>query len=158
MSNIRSTGVIRRPRKLVATAVATAALTAVALVPTVGTADASVHAPAWKSFTWGTLRSGDCTMFSGARWTVYPDGTAYFRATVTSSDNHDAWLMRVRLKDANGAVLTALRNARIQDPASPTKFVKNLPDHTQRYVWTAKGNFDPGWYDDIRRMSLVNSC
>ncbi|MDT0467167.1 DUF6294 family protein [Streptomyces gibsoniae] len=149
MSNIRSTGVIRRPRKLLATAVATAALTAGALVPTVGTADAAAHAPAWKSFTWGTLRSGDCTMFSGARWTLYPNGTAYFRATVTSSSNHDAWLMHVRLKDGNGAVLTAL---------SPTKFVKNLPYHTQSYVWTAKGTFDPGWYDDVRRMSLVNHC
>ncbi|WP_434097176.1 DUF6294 family protein [Streptomyces mirabilis] len=153
-----STGEKRRPCKLVATAVAAAALTAGAVVPTVGTAHATVRAEASKTFTWNTLHKGDCTMFSGARWTVYPNGTAYFRATVTSSDNNDAWLMRARLKDGNGAVLTALRNAAIQDPANPTKFVKNLPDHTQRYVWTAKGTFDRGWYDDIKHMSLVNSC
>ncbi|MET7289632.1 DUF6294 family protein [Streptomyces sp. NPDC005573] len=158
MSSIRTIGGTRRTRKFLATAVATAALTAGALIPTAGAAAAPAHAPAWKSFTWGTLRKGDCTMFRGARWTVYPDGTAYFRATVTSSDNNDAWLMRARLKDADGAVLTALRNARLQDPAVPAKFVKNLPDRTQRYVWTAKGTFDPGWYDDIARMSLVSSC
>ncbi|MCG5213588.1 DUF6294 family protein [Streptosporangium soli] len=145
---------MRRIHTLVAAALAAVALTAGLSLPAAGTA----HALASKTFTWKTMTTGDCTMFEGARWTLYPDGTATFDATVTSGGNNDAWLMWARVKDANGAVLGSLTNANIQDPADRAKFVKNLPSRTQRYRWFASGRFDAAKYPLIKRMSLSKHC
>jgi hypothetical protein len=100
------------------------------------------------------MTAGDCAIASGATWTVYSDGTAYLDATVASSDGDDAWLMWASLKDANGAVLTALEVY----GTTGTKFVKNLPRAGQWYRWTAKGRFDPGWFPLIKHMSLSKHC
>jgi hypothetical protein len=145
---------MRRIRKLAGTAAATVALTAGLVLP----ATTPANALASKTFTWGTLRSGDCTMFENARWTVYSDGTARFDATVTSGDNNDAWLMWPRLKDANHAVLSGMKNANVQDRADWQKFIKNLPSSSQRYRWFASGRFDASKYHLIKHMSLKNHC
>jgi hypothetical protein len=150
---------MNRIGKFAGTTAATLALAAGLSVGAAGAAGAESGARlASKSFTWGTVRAGDCTMFSGARWTLYSDGTAYFDGTVTSGDDGDAWLMWARLKDSNGAVLTALRNVRFSDPTDQTKFVKGLPSSSQRYRWFAKGEFNPDLYPLITRMSLAKHC
>ncbi|HUR09461.1 MAG TPA: DUF6294 family protein [Nonomuraea sp.] len=145
-------------RKMAGAAAATALLAAGLAISTTAGAHAQTGADP-KTFYWDNpQRAGDCTMFEGATWTLYPNGTAYFDAVVTSSDDGDAWLMWARLKDANGAVLGALSNPRIQDPVDRAKFVKNLPSHTQRYRWFASGSFNPNLFSLIKRMSLSKHC
>lgn len=148
---------MRRIHTLVGSTLAALALTAGLSLPATGTAHGD-NALASKTFTWKDMTAGDCTMFQGARWTLYSDGTARFDATVTSSGNNDAWLMWARVKDANGAVLGSLANADIQDPADRAKFVKNLPSRTQRYRWFASGRFNAAKYHLIKRMSLGKHC
>ncbi|MEV7005519.1 DUF6294 family protein [Streptosporangium sp. NPDC051022] len=145
---------MRGIRRMASAAVATLALTVGLTAPATGTAQALSS----RSFTWNTSTAGDCTMFQGARWTLFSDGTATFDGVVTSSDDNDAWLMWATIKDVNGAVLGRLTNARIQDGGDPQKFVKNLPNHTQRYRWFASGRFDYRKYDLIKRMSLAKHC
>ncbi|MFE3451604.1 DUF6294 family protein [Nonomuraea sp. NPDC059194] len=145
---------MRGIRKVTRATATTAAVIMGVSFATIGTAQA--QAP--KVFTWNyTMRAGDCTMFPGAKWTLYPDGTAEFDGTVTSGDNNDAWLMWAHLKDANGAVLTSLTNKHFL-PSDRTKFVKNLPDRTKRYRWFAEGKFNSGWFNLIKGMSLSKHC
>ncbi|WP_143591757.1 DUF6294 family protein [Thermoactinospora rubra] len=139
-------------------AVATVALLTGLALSAPGTAQATT-AETVKSFTWNRpMNAGDCTMFEGARWTLHRDGRAYFDGTVTSSDDNDAWLMWARLKDQNGAVLGSIVNNANQSPTDRTKFVKNLPSHTQRYRWFASGWFNPALFDLIKGMSLAKHC
>ncbi|WP_432864103.1 DUF6294 family protein [Microbispora rosea] len=138
--------------------VAVGALALGLALPT-GTANASAG---YKTFTWKSgSTAGDCTMYSGGAgwtaptWTLYPDGTARFDATLTSLSGDDAWLMWAHLKDENGALL-----ADIRIPGSAgTKFVKNLPlAWPRKYRWLAEGRFDPSLYPLIKRMSLSKHC
>ncbi|MER5321324.1 DUF6294 family protein [Streptosporangium roseum] len=146
---------MNRIRRTAGAAAATVALTIGLGLPTAGTA----HALSSRTFSWNSpMTAGDCTMFEGARWTLYSDGTATFDGTVTSGDNNDAWLMWARVKDANGAVLGTLTNYNVQDRSDWTKFVKNLPSKTQRYRWFASGRFNARLYPLIKRMSLSKHC
>jgi hypothetical protein len=111
-----------------------------------------------KTATFGEWHAGDCTRFAGATWTLYSDGTAFWDATVTSSDDNDAWLMWVHLKDGNGAELGMLENTDHQNPNDRYEFIKDLPDHTQRYRWFGHGWFDPSLFSLIQNMSLDNRC
>ncbi|MGH3670824.1 MAG: DUF6294 family protein [Pseudonocardiaceae bacterium] len=101
---------------------------------------APANDPPPKSFVWGLLKSGDCTMFEGARLTVFPNHRAYFSAVVTSSDDNDAWLTWLHLRDAANHELGMIE-ADFGDPDDSNKFVKDLPDHTQQYPWNAVGEF-----------------
>ncbi|GAA4188574.1 hypothetical protein GCM10022252_24080 [Streptosporangium oxazolinicum] len=146
---------MRDIRRSVGAVAATLALALGPALPATGTA----HALSSRTFTWNkVMRAGDCTMFEGARWTLYSDGTATFDGTVTSGDDNDAWLMWAYLKDADNAVLGTLTNYRVQDPTDRNKFVKNLPSETQRYRWFASGRFDARKFPLIRRMSLGKHC
>jgi hypothetical protein len=99
--------------------------------------------------------SGDCTMLSGAQWTLNPDGTADFQGTVTSSHDNDAWLMWVYLVDRNQGVMGMIHA--VQD-WNTTKFVRNLPDHRQRYDWTFRARFNPSLYPRIRGIEMEAHC
>lgn len=146
---------MHRIRKMVSATAAMAALTVGLGIPATGTA----HALSSRTFSWNSpMKAGDCTMFEGARWTLYSDGTATFDGTVTSGANNDAWLMWARVKDANGAVLGTLTNYNVQDRSDWTKFVKNMPSKTQRYRWFASGRFNARFYPLIKHMSLSKHC
>lgn len=60
------------------------------------------------AFTWGRLERGRCTLVAGARWTLFPDGTATFDGTVDGEPGH-AWVIwHVDLLDARGTILGSL--------------------------------------------------
>ncbi|MEW9552496.1 DUF6294 family protein [Nonomuraea sp. NPDC050783] len=152
---------MRGTRRALGAVSTTAALVAGLTLTTTGAAHAQDGtALATRTFTFATMRSGDCTMLSGARWTLTSDGRAFFDGTVTSSDDDDAWLMWAKIKDENGAVLGWLRHTR-SNPTNLTKFVKNLPSHTERYRWQirpADAEFDAGLFPLVKHMSLSNHC
>ncbi|MET0235059.1 MAG: DUF6294 family protein [Kibdelosporangium sp.] len=109
-------------------------------------------------FTWGLIRKGDCTMFEGAKWTLFPNGTASFDATVTSGDDNDAWVIwHVDLVDGNGAILGSLAS---EHPIEGDwrKFVRNMPSSAERYRFRAWGTFDVTLWDDIARLKMYSSC
>ncbi|MFF7019922.1 DUF6294 family protein [Streptomyces klenkii] len=145
---------MRKIRRLLVAAAATTTLAVGLAFPTTGAAQAQPP----KTFTWNTVRSGDCTMFQNAKWILYPDGSAKFDATVTSSDNNDAWLMWPHIQDANKADLGTLINFDVQNRNDWTEFVQNLPDHTERYRWTGHGRFDASLFSLIKYMRLHNHC
>lgn len=149
---------MRGTRRTLGALSTTAALIAGLTFATTGTAHAQgTTALATKTFSFGTMRAGDCTIFSGARWTLTSDGRASFDGTVTSSDDDDAWLMWAKIKDENGAVLGWLRHP----DTNLTKFVKNLPSHTERYRWQIKitdAKFDADLFPLIKHMSLSKHC
>ncbi|RCG31311.1 hypothetical protein DQ384_11385 [Sphaerisporangium album] len=127
------------------------ALTLGLALPATGTANAT----AYKKYTWNSwMSAGDCYLYPGASWTIYPNGTAQLDATVSSSDGDDAWLMWAHLKDANFAVLADIRVY----GSTSTKFVKGLPVANRRYRWFAEGRFDPALYPLIKHMSLNKHC
>ncbi|MCC3331990.1 DUF6294 family protein [Nocardia abscessus] len=118
-----------------------------------GTASAQ---PSPKVFTWDhDIREGDCTMFRGARWVLKVDGNAHFTAKVTSSDDHDAWLMWAQLHDAGGQYLG---NIIAHQQGEIAKFVINLPDSSRQYDWWVHGTFDPALLSRIHHMSLRSAC
>ncbi|WP_084958694.1 DUF6294 family protein [Thermoactinospora rubra] len=143
-------------------ATAAAALVSGLALSAPGAAQAQPQASATaapKVFTWSrSMSSGDCTMIRGAKWTLYPDGTAYFDGTVGSSAGDDAWLMWARLKDENGAVLGSIVNANAYDPKDRTKFAMNLRTAGTRYRWFASGRFNPALFDLVERMSMAKHC
>jgi hypothetical protein len=102
-------------------------------------------------------RSGDCTMFHGAYWTLNSRGRLDFNGVVTSSDDNDAWLMHVTVLDRTGAVLGSVTN---NHGAAPdwTKFVKNLPDHRLTYRWITDGSFPSWWYTNIGDIRVTGDC
>ncbi|KDN18741.1 DUF6294 family protein [Amycolatopsis rifamycinica] len=109
-------------------------------------------------FTWGLIRKGDCTMFEGAKWTLSPDGTATFDATVTSGEDDDAWVIwHVDLLDANRAILGSLAT---EHPVGGDwrKFVQNMPSSAERYRFRAWATFDTGLWDDIAHLKMHSSC
>lgn len=124
----------------------------------IGLAADPAAASDYKMYTWNTLTRGDCTMFSGAHWVVYPSGAAYFHATITSSDDNDAWLMRAHLADGNGYDLLTLQNWTVQDREDWTMFIYNMADHRRQYEWYAEARFDKNVYPRVGRMYLYLSC
>ncbi|RJQ71595.1 hypothetical protein D5S17_27745 [Pseudonocardiaceae bacterium YIM PH 21723] len=97
--------------------------------------------------------AGDCTMFHGATWTLRP-GSLEFHGIVTSSDDHDHWVMQVQLKDAQGVVSATVLN----DSGGGDVFVKYLPDRRDQYAWDAFGHFDRAKYDGIQSIQVWNQC
>ena len=116
---------------------------------------------AWKSYTWTQdQHAGDCTLFGGATWTLYSDGTARFDGLVTSSDDNDAWLMQADLLTPDGHWLDRMTNA-VPDTWDTLSFVKNLPDYNQQYKWTGYGKFpvqNPNYFQYVGSMSMSGHC
>jgi hypothetical protein len=108
----------------------------------------------WIDTDW---HAGDCTMFHGASWTFDSNGTMSYDGVVTSSDDGDAWLMRVRVLDRNGAELGWVTNS-IQQTSDPAQFVKGLPDSDSQYHWLATGHFPANWYGLIGSIEIYNHC
>jgi hypothetical protein len=109
-------------------------------------------------FTWGLIRKGDCTMFEGAKWTLFPGGTATFDATVTSGDDDDAWVIwHVDLVDRNGAIMGSLAT---EHPVGGDgrKFVQNMPSSAERYRFRAWATFDTALWNDIEHLKMYSSC
>ncbi len=101
-------------------------------------------------FTWGRITAGDCTM-DGAKWTLFPNGSASFEARLVSSDSNDAWLMWVNLLDSAGVVLGPIHHG--GDP----KFVKGTVKN-QWHWWFDAGSFDARFYDRINSMRMTSHC
>lgn len=109
-------------------------------------------------FTWGLIRKGDCTMFEGAKWTLFPGGTATFDATVTSGDDDDAWVIwHVDLVNGNGAIMGSLAT---EHPigGDGRKFVQNMPSSAERYRFRAWATFDTSLWNDIEHLKMYSSC
>lgn len=118
------------------------------------------HLTGWDpwQFTWGLIRKGDCTMFEGATWTLYPDGTATLDATVTSGDDNDAWVIwHVDLLDANRAILGSLATEHPIE-GDGRKFVQNMPSSAERYRFRRLASFDPGLWNGIASLKMYSSC
>ncbi len=104
------------------------------------------------------LRAGDCTLFHGATVKISSNGQAEFHGVVTSSHNRDAYLLWVHLRDRRGAEFYLLRNADVQNPRDPNEFIRDLPDHRTRYIWSAYGTFNPRDYARIDHVALHAHC
>lgn len=139
---------------------AAAAGPAVAEGPRAGSVQtkSETQALAWRSLvTTADWHRGDCTMFKGAAWVLYSDGTMTFDGTVTSSDDHDAFLVWVEVWDQNGAYIGRVVN-RYPDTPNPTVFAKNMPDSALQYRWLAYGNFPTDWWSRMGRFEPHGSC
>ncbi|GAB3151066.1 hypothetical protein GCM10027258_50120 [Amycolatopsis stemonae] len=111
----------------------------------------------WK-FTWGTIRKGGCTMLAGARWTLFPDGTATFDGTVTSHEDDDVWVLRhVDLHGATGAILGSLTSEHPVD-GDWRKFVLPLPSRAEAYRFRARATFDVALWGQIAHLKMYSSC
>ena len=109
-------------------------------------------------FTWGLIRKGDCTMFEGARWTLFPNGTANFEAVVTSGDDNDAWVIwHVDLVGHDGVILGSLA-ADHPVGGDGRKFVRNMPSSAERYRFPASATFDIGLWERIEGLKMYSSC
>jgi hypothetical protein len=108
-------------------------------------------------FTWG--KKGSCTMLEGATWTLFPNGTATFDATVTSSSRDDAvWtIWHVDVLDHNGVVLGSLASAHPVE-GDWRKFVQRMPDSAEHYRFRALATFDAAFWDDIAGLKMFSSC
>jgi hypothetical protein len=109
-------------------------------------------------FTWGVIKKGGCTMFEGAKWTLFPNGTATFDATVTSGEDDDTWVIwHVDLLDGKGAILGSLAS---EHPVEGDwrKFVKNMPSDAERYRFRALATFDTELWGGIVQLKMYSSC
>lgn len=109
------------------------------------------------AFTWGRLERGHCTIFAGARWTLFPDGTAAFDGTVAAEPGR-AWVIwHVDLLDARGSVLGSLAT---EHPVEGDwrKFVQTMPGGADHHRFRAWANFDAGLWDDIASLRMHWSC
>ena len=110
----------------------------------------------WR-FTWGTIRKGASTMLAGARWTLFPDGTAAFDATVTSREDDDVWVLRhVDLHAATGAVLGSLTAGHAVD-GDWRKFVRTMPSSAEHYRFRAWATFDVALWGHIAHLKMYSS-
>ena len=128
--------------------------------PQVSSVQTKAGPQARSSWSWVTnadWHAGDCTMFKGATWVLYSDGTMTFDGTVTSSDDNDAFLFWVDVWDTNGAYFGRIVN-RYPDTPDRTVFAKNMPDSALQYRWLAYGNFPVDWYTRMGRFQPRGRC
>ncbi|MEV6771453.1 DUF6294 family protein [Nocardia sp. NPDC051030] len=144
----------RKLRSLTAMAAAAVALSTVGATVSTGTANATTGF----DFTFNALHSGDCTMQSGAKWTINSDGTASFDGTVSSSSGGDAYLMWVELRDSNNAVLTTVFNNNWYDGKDQGKFAQNLSTKNKKYRWFATGLFDKNLFSLVEHVNIRSHC
>ncbi|ANI90238.1 hypothetical protein A9P82_13625 [Arachidicoccus ginsenosidimutans] len=58
-----------------------------------------------KSFAFQEIRKGDCTIFSGATFTLYANGAINWRCNIKSSDSGDEWDGYIICYNANNVEL-----------------------------------------------------
>ncbi|WP_428338706.1 DUF6294 family protein [Mycobacterium sp.] len=95
---------------------------------------------AQKTLSWrNAIRVGDCTM-EGINLVIEANGTAYFNASIGSSGDDDAWVIRngVSLIGSNGTVL--FTSGKLVSPTCPQGAESN---------WSAMFNFPATLYGSI---------
>ncbi|GLY39887.1 hypothetical protein Amsp01_059100 [Amycolatopsis sp. NBRC 101858] len=109
-----------------------------------------------RAFTWGPLERGTCTMFAGARWTLFPGGTATFDGTVAGEPGRTWVIWHVDLLDAHGTVLGSLAT---EHPVEGDwrRFV-TTPGGARHHRFRARANFDAGLWDDLAALRMHWSC
>jgi hypothetical protein len=109
------------------------------------------------AFTWGPLERGNCTMVAGARWTLFPDGTATFDGTVAGGPGHTWVIWHVDLLGAHGTVLGSLAT---EHPVEGDwrKFVRTTPGGGGPLRFRARASFDAGLWDDLAALRMHWSC
>lgn len=107
--------------------------------------------------TWPQINKGGCTMLEGAKWTLHPNGTATFEATVTSNKDNDTWtIWHVDLLDQHGAILGSLStNHPIE--GDNRKFTRNMPSNTETYDFRASATFDETLWPNITTLKMHSS-
>jgi hypothetical protein len=121
------------------------------------TAERLAGADPWR-FTWGLIKKGEATMHAGATWTLYPDGTAAFRCTVTSTEDAAAWVIwHVDLMDAHGTILGSLINQNPVPGGDHRKFVRHMAVGTEPYEFRAWAAFDAELWNGIAGMKMYSS-
>lgn len=58
-----------------------------------------------KSWTWGEIRRGDCTIDAGATFTLFSDGSTNWTCDISSTDSGDEWDGSFRVSNAASVVL-----------------------------------------------------
>lgn len=58
-----------------------------------------------KSWAWGEIRRGDCTVYAGATFTLFSDGSTHWICDISSTDSGDEWDGAFRVTNAGGVVL-----------------------------------------------------
>src|SRR5437764_13913676 len=58
-----------------------------------------------KTWTWGQVRRGDCTIDAGATFTLFSDGSTQWICDISSTDSGDEWDGFFRITNASGVVL-----------------------------------------------------
>jgi hypothetical protein len=58
-----------------------------------------------KFWTWSQIRRGDCTIDSGATFTLFSDGSTSWVCDISSIDSGDEWDGSFRVTNAGGVVL-----------------------------------------------------
>lgn len=74
-----------------------------------------------KSFSWGEIRRGDCTIDAGATFTLYSDGSSNWKCDISSTDSGDEWDGFFRVENAGGVVLAEVGNYHFNISDSNTK-------------------------------------
>ena len=110
-----------------------------------------------QAFTWGPLERAHCAMAEGARWTLFPDGTAAFDGTLAGEPGRTWVIWHVDLLDADRAVLGSLAT---EHPVEGDwrKFVGTIPGGADRHRFRAWANFDARLWDDIAALRMHWSC
>lgn len=108
------------------------------------------------AFTWGPLERGSCTMLAGARWTLFPDGTATFDGTVAGEPGRTWVIWHVDLLDAHGTTLGSLAT---EHPVEGDwrKFV-TTPGSARPHRFRARATFDAGLWDGLASLRMHWSC
>jgi hypothetical protein len=108
--------------------------------------------------TWPVIKKPDCTMREGAKWTLHPNGTATFEATVTSTKDNKTWtIWHVDLLDRNGTILGSLATEHPIEGDS-RKFVRPMPSSTESYEFRAWATFDKTLWPNITTLKMHSSC
>jgi hypothetical protein len=58
-----------------------------------------------KTWTWGEIRRGDCTIDAGAAFTLFSDGSTNWTCNISSTDTGDEWDGAFRVTNGAGVVL-----------------------------------------------------
>ena len=58
-----------------------------------------------KSWSWGQIRRGDCTIDAGATFTLFSDGSTHWICDISSTDSGDEWDGAFRITNGAGVVL-----------------------------------------------------
>jgi hypothetical protein len=58
-----------------------------------------------RTWTWGAIGRGDCTIDAGAAFTLFSDGSTNWTCDISSTDSGDEWDGAFRVTNAAGVVL-----------------------------------------------------